>query len=337
MEPKVSIVIPVYNASLFIERCINSILEQSYSNWELLLLNDGSTDDSLELCIKYQLEDSRITVVDQCNAGPSAARNKGISLACGKYIVFADSDDFVHELYLEKLLEPFLLNKGIALSCGGYLELSTQHKAGLPLHDFQYHLEHSTITSQVFFKTIFCGVTGVLWGKMFLTEIIKNNNIELDVRIKLSEDLLFVFEYVMHISTIALVKEHLYYYNRLNENGLSRRLNVANLRDIQLTNESLNKLSLKRPDLNFTDVLIKRYTDGVVNLTKDIAGSTDTIKKKIHDLQFIFSETNGRLATATNRSFENKIQLTLFVQGKFTLLIGYTTILSMLRNLKNKI
>jgi glycosyltransferase involved in cell wall biosynthesis len=337
MECKISIVIPVFNAGLFLHRCIDSVLIQSYIDWELLLINDGSEDNSLEICTNYQLQDNRIVIVNQFNSGPSAARNKGISLASGKFLVFVDSDDFVHENYLKKLLEPFLLDEGVELSCGGYLELSKQHKNGLTLHDFQLHLEHATINNQVFFATIFSGITGVLWGKMFVTDIVKKYNIQLDARIKLSEDLLFVFEYVTFIGKIALVKEHLYYYNRLNENGLSRRLNVNNLQDIKLTNEKLRELSSKINTLDFTKVLKKRFVYGILNIIKDICGSKNDLKIKIEDLKFIFSEIHFLKTAKIDLSYENKIYFNLFVKRQFITLIGYTNIVYLLRNLKNKI
>lgn len=337
MESKVSIVIPVFNAGLYIERCINSILVQSYADWELIIINDGSVDDSLELCMKYQLNDNRIFISNQINAGPSVARNKGIALATGKYLVFVDSDDYVHEYYLEKLLEPFLVNSAVEMSCGGYLELSKHHENGLALHDFQSSLNNMCIDRGQFFENIFLGVTGVLWGKMFLLDRIKKYKLVLDERIKLSEDLVFVFEYAIHVTKIALVKDHLYYYNRLNENGLSRQLNVSNLQDIQLSNLKISELSLKKQTISFTKALEKRFLDGVVNITKDIARSKNDRKKKIQDLTFVFSETKPIITTEVDLSIENKIHLNLFIKKQFLILIGFNSIICMLRNLKNKI
>ena len=97
----VSIIIPVYNASKYLYRCLDSILNQTFRDFELILINDGSTDNSLEILREYETKDSRIIVIDKPNEGVSAARNQGIEIAKGEYIMFCDSDDYV-EMELQK-------------------------------------------------------------------------------------------------------------------------------------------------------------------------------------------------------------------------------------------
>jgi glycosyltransferase involved in cell wall biosynthesis len=334
MANKVSIVVPVYNAAHCIERCIDSIVRQSYSTWELILVNDGSSDASLDLCEKYQHGDERIIIHNQGNAGPSAARNKGISLAKGKYLVFIDSDDFVHGCYLEKLLKPFQKDVAVELSCGGYFELSNYYKNGLPLHDFDFYLENPQINKNQFLTNIFHGVSGVVWGKLFLTEIIHKYSIKMDDRIRLSEDLLFVFEYASYISKIALVKEHLYYYNRLNEHSLSRQLTFSNLIDIQLTTYKLKELASNFSNLYLIPYIDKRYTVGIINLTKDIALSDKKLKVKTDELTLVFAETTDIIRTGLNLDFVNSIHLYLFFHRHFLSIIFYNHVLNKLRYLK---
>lgn len=105
MDGLVSVIIPVYNVESYVGRCIESILGQTYENLEIILINDGSKDNSLEVCRKYANRDSRIRIVSQQNAGCSAARNTGLSIATGQYISFVDSDDYVHSEYIEYLLD----------------------------------------------------------------------------------------------------------------------------------------------------------------------------------------------------------------------------------------
>lgn len=336
MKCMVSIVVPVYNAELLLPKCIESIIGQNFLDWELILVNDGSLDNSLRICNEFALQDKRIQVINQINSGPSAARNKGISCSGGEYITFVDADDFISESYLEKLLGPFLGNTAIQLSCGGYFELSQYHKNGISLHDFEAVLDKKIISKDEFLKNIFQGVTGVLWGKMFLASIIKKNSIVLNEQVKLSEDLLFVFEYATHITNVALVKESLYYYNRLNENGLSRQLTKSNLKDFQLTNDSLAELGSNNLIPNLKVILQKRYTDGIVNITRDIANGNASVKQKIKDLKFIVSESNGILLTEAHLNKENKMHLNLFVKKQFLILVVYITAIHFLRNLKNK-
>ena len=101
---KISIIVPVYNAEKYIGTCIDSILKQTYQNFELLLINDGSSDNSLEVLNQYSKKDKRIRVIDQKNIGVAKTRNKGIQLARGEYIAFIDNDDYIDEDYLEQFM-----------------------------------------------------------------------------------------------------------------------------------------------------------------------------------------------------------------------------------------
>lgn len=106
----ISVIVPVYNSSLHLERCIDSILNQSYGDFELLLINDGSTDDSGLICDKYSLQDKRVRTFHQTNKGVSAARNHGLCVSNGEWITFIDSDDYIKPDYFVNF-NPLLLNK----------------------------------------------------------------------------------------------------------------------------------------------------------------------------------------------------------------------------------
>ena len=105
MNNKVSIIVPIYNAEKWLEKCINSIIKQLYHNIEILLVNDGSTDKSLEICQKFAKKDNRIIIIDKPNEGVSKSRNIGIEKATGEYIKFVDSDDWLEENTCEELVE----------------------------------------------------------------------------------------------------------------------------------------------------------------------------------------------------------------------------------------
>lgn len=105
MTPKISVIIPIYNAETYVSRCIESVLDQTYCNWQMILVDDGSKDKSLEICQKYADVDNRISVIHQENAGPGIARNTGIAKASGNYVVFIDSDDYIEKDYFLLLSE----------------------------------------------------------------------------------------------------------------------------------------------------------------------------------------------------------------------------------------
>lgn len=120
MNPLISIIVPVYNSEKTLDRCINSILEQTFQNWELLLINDGSTDRSREICDEYTLKDKRIKTIHKENGGVSSARNKGIKCSKGDYILMLDSDDSLELNTCESLMIMSEKKKQIAL----YLDLN---------------------------------------------------------------------------------------------------------------------------------------------------------------------------------------------------------------------
>lgn len=120
MNPLISIIVPVYNSEKTLDRCINSILEQTFQNWELLLINDGSTDRSREICDEYTLKDKRIKTIHKENGGVSSARNKGIKCSKGDYILMLDSDDSLELNTCESLMIMSEEKKQIVL----YLDLN---------------------------------------------------------------------------------------------------------------------------------------------------------------------------------------------------------------------
>src|SRR5690606_1264368 len=117
MDNLVSIVIPVYNVGEYLEECLNSVLAQSYSNIEIILVDDGSSDDSLELCFRFASKDRRIKVISQENGGLSVARNKGLDLVEGEFICFVDSDDIIHPDFVEVLLSYLVNNDADIAMC----------------------------------------------------------------------------------------------------------------------------------------------------------------------------------------------------------------------------
>ena len=191
----VSIIVPVYNAQNSLERCLMSIIRQGYQQWELILVDDGSQDDSLEICKRYSNMDSRIQVIHTDNCGVSSARNTGMENAQGEYIVFVDSDDMIHPDFLSECLS----NKE-DLIVTNYIKPSK-------IDSLHYKEDHPELIFQQ------RGVRTV-WGKVFVRKIIEDHHIRFDTNIRYGEDTIFVLQYCLHIKTIAYVFQHLYEYEK---------------------------------------------------------------------------------------------------------------------------
>ena len=191
----VSIIVPVYNAQNCLERCLMSIIRQSYPQWELILVDDGSEDDSLEICKRYSNKDSRIRVIHTENCGVSSARNTGMDNAHGEYITFVDADDRIHPDFLSECLSD--KEDLIVTNYKRPSKIDSLHyKENLPELVFQQR-----------------GVRPV-WGKMFVRRIIEDHHIRFDTNIRFAEDTIFVLQYCLHIKTIAYVFLRLYFYER---------------------------------------------------------------------------------------------------------------------------
>lgn len=275
----ISIITPVYNAERHLSQMLDAVLSQTYPNWELIVVNDGSTDSSLNILEAYKKKDNRLRVFSQTNSGPAIARNKGIDEAQGNFLCFIDADDFIREDYLEKLIKPILKDESIDLVCGGYCELNLQHPKGINLHDFDSKDYHKIISRVKFQSNLFQGITGVLWGKAFKSDIFKRNNIRLHPDLRLSEDLLAVLEYSHHIENIYIVPDALYYYNRMDENSLSGKAKISNYKDLVLLSKEIQKHQNKLPFINLEETMKQRKFAFMSKLLKDHSRSWNDFYK----------------------------------------------------------
>lgn len=215
---KISVIVPVYNSEKYLHKCIDSVRNQTYLDFELLLINDGSTDRSGEICDEYAVKDKRVKVFHKENGGVSSARNIGLDNAKGKYIVFVDSDDWIEETYLENF---FILDKDLetALVLQGFIR---ELKNG----DFRKHLLPNRVFyakeySELFYSIKLIRKWPFIASKLFSSEIIKNNFIRFDEDITYGEDLLFILDYLLFSEKVILVNNANYYYT-YQEGSLSR-------------------------------------------------------------------------------------------------------------------
>ncbi len=328
-EPIVSIVLPIYNAEKYIDKTIQAVEKQTVEGWELLIIDDGSTDSSMQLVTKYTIRNSRIRIFSQPNSGPSSARNLGIKNATGKYITFIDADDRIEPFYLKSLLKDAEKDPQIQLVCAGYYEQSIYNKEGLPLHDFEKFKPRQIISQNDFIDNLLNGVTGVLWAKLFVTEIIRKNNISLPLKLKLSEDLVFVATYVNCISKISISYDYIYFYNRLDETGLSRSYDESYFDNFILFNELICK-ELGNSKI-FTDKLNLRTTLNLIKTLKDQNTSPKNLKHYHHTIKSRF----GLKSFSDIPSLSDKVFIALQNSGLYNLAFLQQKLYQLLKNLKH--
>lgn len=213
--PLLSVVVPVYNAEKYLANLINSVLSQNFENFELFLINDGSTDKSLEVCNTYSNMDKRIVVIDKKNEGPSATRNLGIEKSSGKYIMFLDSDDIIEPSMFKNMVEAAETNSCDLVMCGFFADIINKGKIISSVNVFEENIVIKNnmsikeyVVSTMMRNSIFYG----MWNKLYKLDIIKERNISLRDDINIGEDLLFNLEYTYYVQKLQVLKECYYHY-----------------------------------------------------------------------------------------------------------------------------
>lgn len=213
---KISIVIPVYNAEDYLERCLHSVLDQEFSSYEVILVDDGSTDASWLICDRYSSTDPRFITLHQPNKGVSAARNAGINMAQGEYVMFLDADDALLPDALESMVESLngedLVVGGYGTFIGGVPSKEVRPYAAMSYkgNDYPRFFEDNLLPN--------CELLNAPWAKLFRTKAIRGIRFNEDMNY--AEDKLFVFEVLSKISSVLTVSRAVYgYYRRAGSLG----------------------------------------------------------------------------------------------------------------------
>jgi glycosyltransferase involved in cell wall biosynthesis len=211
---KISIIIPVYNAQRVLERCVDSVLKQSYPDFEIILINDGSRDGSDRLCDAYEAKDSRVKVYHQKNGGPSCARNTGLEQASGKWICFIDSDDWIEQDYLLSYITNCEEKDDCLIFQNYHRDVVDQ--SGELLRSGKRHTYSSKVVNAVDLHFILSKYkllrNGHPFCKFYNRAIIEDHEIRFDPDIRFSEDLLFLLEYMQYVKSTVFIPVCQYHY-----------------------------------------------------------------------------------------------------------------------------
>lgn len=233
--PEISIIVPVYQVEKYIEQCIQSILAQTFTDFELILVDDGSKDNSGKICDEYAVKDSRVRVFHQENSGVAAARNNGIKNSNGEYICFVDADDWIDNTMLEHCVFCIKENCADILRHGHITELWKNEKCvsekRMSAPDFAKLLTHSQIADEM--EKFWRNCSNYVWNYFFKKKVVEN--IEFP-NIKISEDHIFVLSALEKCEKICFLHEEPYHYsmrmgssaNRWQETGIECQLDMVN-------------------------------------------------------------------------------------------------------------
>ncbi|MHC1749577.1 MAG: glycosyltransferase [Cellulosilyticaceae bacterium] len=287
---KVSIILPIYNVEVYLERSIESVRHQTLQELEIILVNDGSEDGSLKICKEYEKKDKRIRVIDKCNGGVSSARNAGLKIANGKYIAFLDPDDYVEINMYERMYNKIIENNNDMCMCN-YIIMNE----GKQIH-IENNLEEEVISQDRIKSYVIPQLVGAEritekkgmerfrsnWIYLYKKEVIDKNNLKFIEGLAIGEDFLFNLDYMEKIKRIVIDRNYYYYYC-INNNSIMKKYK-KNSWEIYKT--IINELNKRFPSEN------QRY---------NIAQRLNVIKIK-YFLDVIINECNN-----LNNRFINKI------------------------------
>ena len=290
--PIVSVVVPVYNVENYLSNCLESIMKQTMKDIEIILVNDGSTDGSGEICKKYADKDNRIKYVEQRNQGVSVARNIGMDVAIGGYILFVDSDDELNAEMIEKLYEDIEKNNADIAVCKikrikKQEEILSEEKDNVEIYPM---LQDEALRSYLTESKLEIGV----WNKLFRKETIEN--LRYYVGRKMNEDKFFAFESIMNAKKISYRDEALYYYYERDNSATTQKFDTKWFDNIFFAEKIYEIIVDKKPMLEtaarYQMLMTKYYL--ILNMKRNKAESSyqneyrrlmDDVKKiKINDL-----------------------------------------------------
>lgn len=342
---KVSVIVPIYNSEKTLKKCIESIISQTYSNIEIILVNDGSKDTSLNIMKEYKEKDSRIIMISQPNKGVSGARNTGIKNATGDYITFIDSDDYIEKDMLEETINIFkkydcdVVRNNYKLAYkGGNVKFKDELE-----EEKNTLVEMKTQRNSIIKKVLLGKVQSYSWLLTIKSEIIKKNQLLFDEDILFMEDIVFLMRLLFVADNIFFYNEPKYYYYQSNNNSLTKNQTsyIKNMNNILIMKQRLIEileLNLNNQSDQYIKIINTIYTNALIGYLK-----ISVIKQQ--DYEMILKELKRmRERSIVKEMIENinpdilisryRVYISLFKKRRFNLLVKIFKIENILRKVK---
>lgn len=285
---EISVIVPVYKVEPYIRRCVDSILIQTFTDFELILVDDGSPDHCGVICDEYAEKDPRVRVIHKPNGGVSSARNAGIDAAQGNWITFVDSDDYVTETYLEDLYEP-----EYDLTVIGHIHHTLSHHTNEAKHliPFSTHFINTEVFTKIIdsngkYWILFC------WGRLYRKNLIHQYHIQFDESLTVGEDYVFSIQYLSCCTSIILKKNISYFHIDYGSGTLSKTFDIPFFESFMRSEETVNKIILNTYGIPYfgktRDEQIAVFTNSLCSVTAD---SHLSFSGKYKILHYLFHNT----------------------------------------------
>lgn len=311
-EPSISVIVPIYNVASFLPKCIESILKQSFADFELILVNDGSPDNSQDICLSFQEKDKRVTVIKKPNGGILSARKAGLEAARAKFISFVDGDDWVDVDFLASMYRIVELHQ-VDLVISGHIrafegrneKMTPLYKQGIYKGNNMTELLNNMLNTSTFFQH---GISTYVWNKLFKREILEKILFQVPNDITMGEDAAITYSYMPFCYSVGIMHSCNYFY-RQRVNSMVKSIQSVELERNHLTNliyylnnalvNKLNNTSLR------SDLLYYLYSQALVRFGGLITDSPEYIPfeglKKGDKVLLYSSGTFGQRLVAFNK------------------------------------
>lgn len=344
----ISLIVPVYNVERYLEACLQSITKQTYTNFEVILVNDGSSDTSPQICEKWIRKDNRFSVIHKRNEGLMSAWIDGLSQCNGDYIVFIDSDDWIDQKFLEMFVRVWEQYINIDIIIGNYSKDCYDKKETVEQYFTSGYYEKEEIVSMIYPQLLNNGnfqgrgINPARWGKLIKKDLILNNLKFCDKNISYGEDLNIIFPVLLDCESLYLMndKENLYHY-RVNPTSILQSYNPLMLHQIFLLYTQLYLICKKKQRIEFETQIQADYLASIVQYYKneliskkscvEIAESLKMLKTKIEVTQI------AQVVDWSKYSLVNKSIIMTILSKSIVFKVVSTQILRCLKKLQERI
>lgn len=326
-DTRISIIIPVYNTENYLERCIDSVVNQTYSNLDIILVNDGSTDRSGQICDSYSNTDERIKVIHKVNGGQASARSAGIALAQGEYITFIDSDDYIDTDAYETIIKSMTLNEYPDMIAYDLIEEYEDH-ISRKVNNFKDGLyDRNRIENKIFPEMLSYGeffdfgILPNLVCKIIRREYLKSIEVNVSENVRFGEDAVMVFQMMPNLNLLQIIKYAPYHYNKRNDSMIWQPMGLD---EIESLRNDLQKFFIQS---EFRDSFMSQLEDYItfVSLLKcpsiilDSHIKLDSKRIALYGAggfgQAMYGEYSKNISIWVDKSFEKYQRLNIPVSG----------------------
>lgn len=278
-NPLVSIIIPIYNSEVFLDKCIQSVINQSYKNIEIILVNDGSTDFSGEICNNYSSIDNRIRTIHKNNGGLVSSRKTGIKASTGKYILYIDGDDWIELNLIENYINQVLKHKADIVISSHIINLEDREDIlmnSLPPGIYNKDKLNSIIYPKMLYTGKFSqfGIFSYSWGKLYKREILLKNQLSVDEGITIGEDSLCLYPTLLDANILVILEQPGYHY-RQRVDSLTKTLRKIDISKMQKVYDDLKNIFLDKKVLDIMLSQLQHYLLSLLIINAERPNSDD--------------------------------------------------------------